>query len=60
MGASGLRSSCESIPRNSSFRRLASRSACSARSRSVTSRTSDRTEATSPFASLTVELYHSQ
>ena len=71
---SGVRSSCESVARNSSFsrsassarwRRSRSRASRAARSssasvRAVTSRTSESTETSLPFSSCKTELYHSQ
>lgn len=50
-GASGLRSSCASIARNSSFRLAASRSASSARRRSVMSMPDDCTSVARPSSS---------
>ena len=49
IGASGLRSSCDSTARNSSLRRSASRSDCSARSRSATA---SRSAASASFSSV--------
>ncbi len=50
IGASGLRSSCDSIPRNSVFRRSASRSASSASLRAVMSIAAPMKRATRPSA----------